>query len=137
MLPPADDFYVQIQAEMTSLRKAAWIMMALMAAAWWACEIDVEQSAPEAAFQKVDWRRTAGGWQKIEDWTPPQPAFRPALHPAIVGVAQIIFTLTLLVAFQGPVSAVQEINRDARPAAPKWLIRRPLAGETLFDARSA
>jgi hypothetical protein len=57
-------------------------------------------AAPAMATEDASggWRRTANGWQRIEVLGPGIPYRRPALHPAVVGLLEILLTMTAMLA---------------------------------------
>lgn len=58
-----------------------------------------------------DWRKTRDGWER-PTWLAPPIEGKPAIHPAVVGIIQLLVSMLALVAFSGESSA-----RRARPRA--------------------
>jgi len=77
------------------VRSIGWILLALGATAWWACQINVDSVAGALAEQMV-WRRTASGWERRDDWHL-EPAPRKPLHPVAIASLQLVAALGLLV----------------------------------------
>lgn len=107
------------------MRPWGWLLVLLAAVGWLATEVPLPET-PAAADRPLDgWRRTPEGWQRAT-WLAPQTAVgRPALHPAVVGLFELLVCLAALVAF--PTGAAEtdaacdsgsHTDSDAPPAAP-------------------
>jgi hypothetical protein len=88
------------------VRWIGWILLALFATGWWACQIKVDSLAVASA-ERSDWRRTASGWERRDDWHL-EPAPRQPLHPMAIASLQLVAALGLL---------VQHDERDTRRSA--------------------
>lgn len=77
------------------MRSIGWILLALGATAWWACQTEVGSVAGASAEETV-WRRTASGWERRDDWHL-EPAPRQPMHPVAIASLQLVAALGLLV----------------------------------------
>lgn len=90
------------------MRSIGWTIIALAAAAWWACQMDVGPTAGVSTEESV-WRRTSSGWERRDRWHL-DPAPRQPLHPVAIASLQLVAALGLL---------VQQDERDTvQSAAP-------------------
>ena len=80
------------------MHRVAWLLLILISSAWFACEVDVQPPAIESLPPETTWRRTVRGWEKSQSWAPPIKPYEPAIHPAIVGAAQLFVGVFLLAA---------------------------------------
>ena len=83
------------------MRWFGWVLLLLMAVGWLACEIPFSRT-PSAPPRQLDcWRRTPRGWEQA-DWLAPEiPERCPALHPGVVGLLELLVSVTALAAFSG------------------------------------
>jgi hypothetical protein len=78
------------------VQKIGWIVAILCAASWFASEIRLPGEVQNAAVQEnLVWRRTADGWEKMEDWTFTTEKSPPALHPGVFGLMMLALSLTV------------------------------------------
>jgi hypothetical protein len=85
------------------VQKIGWILAILLGVSWLATEMPVpcdEQNAP--AQEETLWRRTAQGWEKIDNWTFAIEKSPPALHPGVFGLLMVTLTLSVGVVKSGP-----------------------------------
>lgn len=80
------------------MRWIGWIMTLLMTVGWAAAEIPVAEP-PRAGLAYNDWRHTRDGWQRPTWLDASIPARQPTLHPGVLGMLQLLVSLTALVAF--------------------------------------
>lgn len=109
------------------MRRIGWFLVLLVAIGWLACEIRLPET-PTASGARLDsWRRTRDGWEKATWLTSQIPSRRPALHPGVVGLLELLLSLTVLVAFSGHPSANAAGDRGSpgsRRKVPHHLGRR-------------
>jgi len=80
------------------MRLIGWLLLVLMGLCWLASEISLEgaQTLPS------QWRRTVDGWELKSSWARDPPDARPTtVHPAVIGVLQILLAVAALIAFSG------------------------------------
>ncbi len=79
-----------------------WIGLALLlviAAGWMDSSSSLSWPAPADGLTPWDWRRTRNGWQQAE-WLMPSVAQRkPALHPSVVAMLELLLSVGALAAF--------------------------------------
>jgi hypothetical protein len=80
------------------VRTISWLVLVLLAVGWLASEIPDAEPASNGPHDS-GWRRTSLGWEHVSQWTPSAPPRRPALHPAVVGLLQLLLAAMALVAF--------------------------------------
>lgn len=80
-------------------RVGAWLLIAIVAIAWCACEFPVEPTTPAVA--PCPWRRTVDGWEPLYVPKAPWQAFEPSLHPLIVASLEVLLSVVALVGFCG------------------------------------
>ena len=78
-----------------------------------ACRTDVGPRPGESAAKEDPWRRTVDGWEKGVCPTVAAPSFAVP-HPAWLAVAQILFSVTALMALERTASNLPVMNRIAR-----------------------
>jgi len=94
------------------VRSIGWIFLALVATGWWACQLKVDSVAGASAANS-DWRRTASGWERRDDWRI-EPTPRQPLHPMAIASLQLVAALGLLVQYDARETA-RSSSRDQRP----------------------
>ncbi len=82
------------------MRLIVCLLLLLLGVGWLVSEIELA-AAPAIDNSDTGWRRTRDGWERQSSWAPEQPARKPALHPALIGTIQILFTVAALVALPG------------------------------------
>ncbi|HUT90892.1 MAG TPA: hypothetical protein VMY37_15415 [Thermoguttaceae bacterium] len=81
------------------MRRLGWLLVLLAAVGWLATEVRLPET-PAAPDRPLDsWRRTPDGWQRATWLAPQTPIRRPALHPVVVGLLELLVCLAALVAF--------------------------------------
>ena len=81
------------------MRRFGWLLVLLAAVGWLATEVRPPET-PTASDRPLDcWRRTPDGWQRATWLAPQTPIRRPALHPVVVGLLELLVCLAALVAF--------------------------------------
>ena len=81
------------------MRSIGWLVVLLLAAGWLASEIPLTDAPAVSQDGPDGWRRTRFGWQQRTWSTPEAPVRRPALHPAVVGLLELLLSVLALVAF--------------------------------------
>ncbi len=83
------------------MQRLVGIMLILTGLSWWACEIPIAPT--QAQPRTTSWRRTSDGWERAT-WLRGDALRRPpALHPALVGAAILLFGASALAWFSpGP-----------------------------------
>jgi hypothetical protein len=81
------------------MRLMGWLLLALVTCAWLASELPVERAA--MTDDSLAWRRTAQGWERLQVRPSEPTSDRPTLHPAIVGLLEILVPLGAMLAFSG------------------------------------
>jgi hypothetical protein len=65
---------------------------------WLGTQIRVAAPQPQAPpSADATWRHTRHGWQQMTCWTPPPRVPPPALHPAVLGLLELLLGSALLV----------------------------------------
>ena len=81
------------------MRRFGGLLVLLAAVGWLATEVRPPET-PTASDRPLDcWRRTPDGWQRATWLAPQTPIRRPALHPVVVGLLELLVCLAALVAF--------------------------------------
>ena len=80
------------------MRLIGWLLLALVGFAWVASEVPLSGDSPRAGPEMV-WRRTVEGWEKATLWNDESAPRRPALHPMVVALLQVLLALVALIAF--------------------------------------
>jgi hypothetical protein len=85
------------------MRWLGWLLVLLILIGWAASELPPpgETRQPE---RPIDcWRRTRDGWERASWLLPPVTAHRPSLHPAVVGLFEMLLSIAALLALSpGP-----------------------------------
>lgn len=80
------------------------LMLILVVAGWVACEMPFSET-PTAPQRPPDcWRHTRYGWEQANWIGQPIPQRRPALHPGVVGLLELLVSIMALVAFPAHVA---------------------------------
>ena len=80
------------------MRLIGWLLLLLVVFAWVASEVPLRGDSPQPS-PEVAWRRTADGWEKTARWHNEPAVRRPALHPMVVALLQMLLALGALIAF--------------------------------------
>jgi len=83
------------------MRRIGWFLALLVAIGWLACEIRLPGTPTASGVRLDSWRRTRDGWEKATWLTSQIPSRRPALHPGVVGLLELLLSLAVVVAFSG------------------------------------
>jgi len=76
-----------------------------------ACAATDSSRVAEASLDS--WRQTSHGWQRCEVFlSPPIEYRRPAVHPLVVGLLQILLTITAMLMFSDRRRAMSETQSD-------------------------
>jgi hypothetical protein len=76
------------------MQRVLGAILILLGLCWLASQFPVTPEAPQP--HPTQWRRTCDGWQRA-NWLSADVSRRPpALHPALVGLALLLFTLAAL-----------------------------------------
>ena len=95
------------------MRWCGWFLLILVAVGWAASEVELPEKPASSARELDCWRRTRDGWERVT-WLRPQiPPRRPALHPSVVGLLELLLSVTALVAF--PARLRPNLAREAGP----------------------
>lgn len=121
------------------MRRIGWFLVLLVAIGWLACEIQLPGTSPAAGARLDSWRRTRDGWERATWLTSQITSRRPALHPGVVALLELLLSLTILVAFSGR-SAKSAGDRDSagsRRRTPHHLgrQRQPVQGDGVPSSR--
>ncbi len=82
------------------MRLVGLLLLILVGLLWLASEAPLAAPQPSAETP-TGWRRTAEGWELASLWPLHRAPREPALHPAVVGLLQLLLAATALVAFSG------------------------------------
>jgi len=98
-----------------AVRRFRWLIIAVFVLPW----LGNEATAPAAATDDMSgsWRRTNEGWQRIDLFRPIHYR-RPALHPAVVGLLQVLLTMTAMLALSDERSAERITEPKVRKTLP-------------------
>jgi len=107
------------------MRDYVWLLVLLAVVGWLATEVPLPET-PAAADRPLDcWRRTPDGWQRATWLVRQTAARRPALHPAVVGLFELLACLAALIAFPTGAARADKAHDSGRhadshapPAAP-------------------
>ena len=79
-----------------AMHRYRWPIVAVFVLSWLANATP----APAVATEDVSggWRRTREGWQRVELVCPAIQYSRPALHPGVVGLLEVLLTMTAMLA---------------------------------------
>jgi hypothetical protein len=89
--------------KVTLVQKIGWILAILFAACWFASELQLPREIQSAPVQEnLVWRRTAEGWEKVNDWTFALEKSPPALHPGIFSLLIVTLSLTAAIVKYNP-----------------------------------
>jgi hypothetical protein len=80
------------------MRLVGWLLLVLVVAGCFVNRWPLANSGGEPR-PAAEWRRTADGWERLVVATPGGESHRPALHPMIVAVLQVLLTLAAMIAF--------------------------------------
>jgi hypothetical protein len=82
------------------MRWIGWVLLAIVLAGYLAAEMP-PPATPQPAPADTLWRRTRDGWQHATWLLPAEsiPSRRPALHPVVVGMLEILLSAAALIAF--------------------------------------
>jgi hypothetical protein len=82
------------------VQKIGWIIAVLCLFSWIASEIRLpaDDSQAVAVVEEFVWRRTADGWEKIDEWTCESNNSPPLLHPGVMALFMITLVLGVGVA---------------------------------------
>lgn len=119
------------------MRWVGWVLLTIAIAGYLAAEMP-SAAPPEPSPPGSLWRRTRDGWQHAR-WLAPDEAIpfrRPALHPAVIGMLQILLSAAALVAFSdsGANSPQSTTPDPGRFRISGGHVRRPLSPETVRAA---
>jgi hypothetical protein len=80
----------------TAVQKIGWILAVLCALCWIASDINLpgEPQAAPAQNESI-WRRTADGWENVNDWTFAIEKSPPVLHPGVMALLMVILSLSI------------------------------------------
>jgi hypothetical protein len=79
-----------------------WIVLGLLlliVAGWTASTVSSPGLTPADCLTPWDWRRTRNGWQRAEWLMPPAAQRKPALHPSVVAMLELLLSIGALAAF--------------------------------------
>ena len=78
------------------MQKIGWILAVLCAVCWVASDINLPGEAPAVPSQnELVWRRTADGWENVNDWTFAVEKSPPILHPGVMALLMLMLSLTV------------------------------------------
>jgi hypothetical protein len=82
------------------VQKIGWIIAVICILSWIASEIKLpaDDAKAVAVAEEFVWRRTAEGWEKIDEWTYELNNTPPLLHPGVMALFMITLTLGVGVA---------------------------------------
>jgi hypothetical protein len=85
------------------VHKIGWILAILCAVSWLASEINLPGNTQNSAAQEeTAWRRTADGWENVNDWAFPIEISPPALHPCVMSLLMVAISLSVAIAKKEP-----------------------------------
>ena len=98
------------------------LVVGLFVVTWLAGDAAHSSLAAEGRFDA--WRQTRDGWQRSDNFlAPPIEYRRPALHPLVVGLLEILLTITAMLTFsdrrgaiEGRIASTQGVRLLARPS---------------------
>jgi hypothetical protein len=93
------------------MRGAGWLVAALLAVGWIASQWPEPQPSQQPANLST-WRLTRDGWEQANWLADEIPVQRPPLHPGVVGLLQLLLTITGLMAFPAPNTRHADPRRD-------------------------
>ena len=76
------------------LRTFAWLLVSVTVLTWAGLELGCTATRPEV--NRYEWRRMAGGWERIASWRPPARADEPAVHPLLLASLELTASLVAL-----------------------------------------
>lgn len=83
------------------MRPIGLLLLLLLTLGWLGRELpgaaNPSQQPTQGQFE-AGWRRTIDGWEQTDHWAPEVAFHRPALHPVLVGLLEILLSLVALVA---------------------------------------
>jgi hypothetical protein len=79
------------------VRLIGWLLLVLVMLGWTLGEVELS-SQPSDIGSGPNWRHTRDGWEQAGSWTAARPAGRPKPHPVVVGLMQLLLSVTALVA---------------------------------------
>ena len=91
------------------MRPIGWLSLVLLGLGWLASEVPLAETQQERQVE-TGWRRTVDGWEHSSRWTSDGRICRPALHPSVVGLSQLLLALAALIA----------LSKDRDPARDRW-----------------
>lgn len=94
------------------MRWLAGFLLLLAAIGWLACEIRLPAPTTATGASLDSWRLTRDGWEQASWLTPPTSRPAPSLHPAVVGLLELLLSLTALVAFPACLTPTKAPNVD-------------------------
>lgn len=79
------------------MRFIGWLLFFLVGLGWLGSEVRLADTHPPTVCE-TPWRRTCDGWELPSRWPPLAAADRPALHPVVVGLLEVLLSAAALVA---------------------------------------
>lgn len=89
------------------LRAVGCILLGLIVLGWLGVAWELPGRSPSESeqFQAIQWRRTANGWERSDEWlAPPVAAVPRHPHPFIIGCFELLVSLGGLLYFAKPKS---------------------------------
>ena len=79
------------------MRMIGWLLLVLVMLGWTLGEVEPTSTLSDAQGGS-NWRHTRDGWEQAGSWAAARPAGRPKPHPVVVGLMQLLLSVTALVA---------------------------------------
>jgi hypothetical protein len=105
------------------MRWIGCLLVVLAALGWLACEVGLSEPPSAAGRELAPWRRTQFGWEKASWLTPQVPVRRPALHPGLIALFEILVSTAALIAFPTQTEGIRTENGSERHV-PRKVPRR-------------
>lgn len=87
------------------MRRIGWFLVFLVGVGWLASQVRLTDPYAASGGEPHCWRRTRDGWEQAT-WLAPETATGdPALHPSVVGLLQLLLSVSALIVFPGRIGA--------------------------------
>ena len=111
--------YFGIRARSVAVKWIRLGLLLLIAAGWTASGLSWCGLTPADGLTPWDWRRTRDGWQRAEWLMPTVAQQKPALHPSVVAMLELLLSIGALAAFPNQGRKSYRIART-RPRGDKF-----------------
>ena len=105
------------------MRMILGLLLIILGLGWLASETPIGNDSLQLNCG-THWRRTVDGWERANWIVGDEVIRRPALHPTVIALLQMLLAIAALILFAGK-SKQQPRSQPASAAEPHLVIRRP------------